>query len=126
MHLFPSKEWTDAYKDAVNANDAYRTAGKDWTHGKVAMVIKAQPDVGVETDVGMVLDVGGGTCHGTSYVTDLASAQHAEFVVTEVGVGEHDERQQFQRRHVLAVGCCVDRDTLVQVVEAIPLHQPAP
>src|SRR5262249_49692319 len=32
-HLFPSPEWAAAYKDAINQNEAYKTAGKDWTHG---------------------------------------------------------------------------------------------
>ena len=27
---FPSAEWTAAFKDAVNANAAYGSAGKDW------------------------------------------------------------------------------------------------
>mgnify|MGYP003597431672 CR=1 FL=1 len=27
-HLFPSPEWTSAYKDAINANPKYKEAGK--------------------------------------------------------------------------------------------------
>ena len=42
---FPSAAWTDAYKDAINANANYKVAGKDWTHGAVAMVVKAEPSV---------------------------------------------------------------------------------
>ena len=38
---FPSTEWVAAYKDAINANAEYKKAGKDWTHGVVAMVVKA-------------------------------------------------------------------------------------
>ena len=49
-------------------------------------------------------------------------AEHAELVVTEVGVGEHHQRQQLQRRHVLAVGGGVHGDTVVQLVEAL-LHR---
>ena len=40
---FPSLEWVQAYKDAINANDAYKAAGKDWTFGVVAMVVSADP-----------------------------------------------------------------------------------
>jgi putative sterol carrier protein len=96
-HQFPSKDWTDAYADAVNANEAYRTAGKDWTHGKVAMVIKADPDKGIPEDTGMILDVGGGKCHGTQFVKGMDAVQEAPFIIVapypmwkEVVQGMHD------------------------------------
>ena len=41
--IFPSVEWASAYKDALNGSAAYKQAGKDWTHGVVAMVVKADP-----------------------------------------------------------------------------------
>ena len=77
---FPSAEWTAAFKDAVNANAAYRTAGKDWTHGKVAYVVKADARLGTDVDMAMVLDLHQGACRGAEYVpADVASA--AEFVI---------------------------------------------
>ena len=78
---FPSEQWTAAYRDAVNGNPAYRTAGKDWTHGKVAMVIKADPALGVAEDTGMILDVSGGQCHGTDFVLGLEAVQEAPFII---------------------------------------------
>jgi putative sterol carrier protein len=96
-HVFPSKEWTDAYADAVNANEAYRTAGKDWTHGKVAFLVMAHPDAGLADDAGMILDVGGGKCHGTKFVNSLEAVQEAPFILVapyptwkEVVQGLHD------------------------------------
>jgi len=80
-HTFPSKEWTDAYRDAVNANEAYQKAGKDWTFGAVAMVIQANPDVGVEEDTGMILDVHQGQCRGTEYVKGMDAVQGAPFII---------------------------------------------
>src|SRR5437868_155343 len=47
---FPSPEWVTAYKDAINANAEYKKAGKDWTHGVVAMVVKAEPTIGLAED----------------------------------------------------------------------------
>jgi len=79
-HKFPSAEWTAAYKDALNANPAYRKAGKDWTHGAVAMVIKAEPSIGIERDVAMILDVHEGVCRETRYVS-ADQAQEAPFVI---------------------------------------------
>ena len=43
-YKFPSPEWTQAYKDAVNASEAYRKHGKPWTFGAVAFVVKADPN----------------------------------------------------------------------------------
>ena len=77
---FPSAEWTAAFKDAVNANAAYREAGKGWVHGKVAYVVKADPKLGTDRDMAMVLDLHGGECRGAEYV-DGDAAQSAEFVI---------------------------------------------
>ncbi len=77
---FPSAEWTGAFKDAINANAGYAKAGKDWTHGKVAYVVKARPALGIERDTAMVLDLHAGVCREASMV-DGESAQQAEFVI---------------------------------------------
>ena len=82
-HEFPSKEWTEAYREAVNANEAYRAAGKDWTHGTVAMVVKADPALGIERDMGMLLDVEHGVCRGTKYLEGMEAveAESPAFVI---------------------------------------------
>lgn len=77
---FPSNEWTQAFKDAVNANTEYREAGKDWTHGKVAYVIKADPKLGLTEDMGMVLDLHAGVCREAQYVGRKV-AETADFVI---------------------------------------------
>lgn len=79
-HLFPSTEWAGAYKVAINTNAAYKTAGKDWTHGVVAMVVKADPSIGIPDDVGMWLDVNQGECRDCKIVPG-AEAQSAPFVI---------------------------------------------
>ena len=70
---FPSPEWTQAFKDAVNANAAYAEHGKGWTHGKVAYVIKADARLGLDHDMAMVLDLHGGKCRGAEYVDGVAA-----------------------------------------------------
>lgn len=77
---FPSAEWTAAFKDAVNANAAYREAGKGWTHGKVAYVVKADPKLGTDRDMAMLLDLHAGECRNADYV-DGEAAQSADFVI---------------------------------------------
>ncbi|MCA9601943.1 MAG: SCP2 sterol-binding domain-containing protein [Polyangiales bacterium] len=78
---FPSEEWTHAYKDAVNANERYRVAGKEWTFGPVAFVVSKDPSKGLEDDAGMILDVEGGQCRGTTFVHGLAAVESAPFII---------------------------------------------
>lgn len=79
-YAFPSVEWTQAYKDAINASAGYKKAGKTWTHGTVAMVILADPSVGIKDDVGMLLDVHEGSCRSCKLIGG-AEAESANFVI---------------------------------------------
>ena len=78
--LFPSDEWVAAYKDAINANPAYKAAGADWTHGVVALVIKAAPPA-LPNDIGLWLDLDRGACRDAKIVT-LDEAMKAPFCIT--------------------------------------------
>jgi putative sterol carrier protein len=80
MYDFPSLEWAEAYKDAINANPEYRLHGKDWTHGVVAFVVKADPALGIPADTALWLDVHGGECRGVKLMT-AEEAQEAAFVI---------------------------------------------
>jgi putative sterol carrier protein len=77
---FPSAEWCAAYKDAINANPGYRAAGRDWTHGPVAMVVMADPSIGIDHDMAMWLDVRQGECDGCRLVS-REEAENAAFVI---------------------------------------------
>ena len=77
---FPSAEWCVAYRDAINANAGYRQAGKDWTHGPVAMVVTADPAIGIAEDQAMWLDVHQGTCKDCRLVS-REEANKASFVI---------------------------------------------
>lgn len=79
-HLFPSPEWVSAYKDAINASEGYRKAGREWTHGVVAMVVKADPALGIASDMAMMLDVHQGECRNATLV-DAAQSETAAFVI---------------------------------------------
>ncbi|MEM6961711.1 MAG: hypothetical protein AAF355_00360 [Myxococcota bacterium] len=67
-HRFPSEGWTAAFKDAVNQNEAYRTHGKPWTFGAVAMVVEADAALGIEQPMAMVLDVHEGVCRNATLI----------------------------------------------------------
>lgn len=81
IHDFPSTAWVDAYGAAINASEAYRSASTDWTHGSVALVMPAQPTIGVPEDVGIWLDLDRGSCRAAKLVS-RDEAQRAPFVLT--------------------------------------------
>lgn len=70
-----------AYKDAINANSEYKKAGKDWTHGVVAMVVKAEPSLNVPEDLAMWLDVHEGSCRDCKLMSAKVAEEKAPFVV---------------------------------------------
>ena len=79
-HLFPSVEWAAAYKQAINDNPKYKEAGKDWTHGAVAMVVKADAALGIAEDTALWLDIDRGVCADCRLMS-AAEAQAAPFVI---------------------------------------------
>lgn len=80
-HAFPSEAWATAYHEAINKNPQYAVAGKDWTHGAVALVVKADASIGIPDDMAVVLDVNAGVCRGARYVTATEARTSAPFVV---------------------------------------------
>lgn len=78
---FPSDDWAAAYREALNANPDYATTGKDWTHGAVAMVVRADESIGIEEDVAVLLDVHQGVCRAATYTTAGQAREAAAFVI---------------------------------------------
>lgn len=78
---FPSEAWVLAYKDAINANPEYAKAGRDWTHGVVAMVVKAEAALGIPEDLAMWLDVHEGRCRDIKLMPASEAEAKAPFVV---------------------------------------------
>lgn len=48
MPTFPSREWIEAYRDRVNANEAYAEAARDW-EGDFLFVVEAGKGQGEST-----------------------------------------------------------------------------
>ena len=80
---FPSPEWAAAYKNALNDNPAYAEAGKDWTHGVVAMVVKADPAVAIAEDTALWLDVHGGKCRDVKLMPASLAGDAAFIIVAD-------------------------------------------
>jgi putative sterol carrier protein len=80
MHKFPSPEWTTAFKKAIDDSPAYKNAGAQWTHGPVALVVKADPAIGIADDIGLWLDLDRGVCK-EARIVDRAEAEKAPFCI---------------------------------------------
>lgn len=81
MHRFPSIEWTNALRAALNNCPAYREVGKPWTFGAVAMIVRRDTDDRHSCGAGIVLDVHRGQCRGARFVEGECDPQDAEFVI---------------------------------------------
>ncbi len=92
---FPSEEWCAAYQGAINANDGYAQAAAQWTHGSVAMIVRADASAGIAADMAMLLDVHQGKCKACTLVP-LAAAESASFVI----VGEYPQWKKVIKREL--------------------------
>ena len=79
-YKFPSDEWVEAYGKAINDSEEYRVAGKPWTHGVTALVVNADPSLGVDEPYGIWLDLHEGVCREASHC-DVAKAETAPFCI---------------------------------------------
>lgn len=78
---FPSIEWVEEYKKQINLSEGYKKAGATWTAGAVALVTLAKPEIGINEDVGIWLDLHQGVCKEATIVT-AEEAQKAPFCIT--------------------------------------------
>jgi len=78
---FPSAEWVEEYKKQINSSEGYKKAAATWTAGAVALVTSAKPEIGLNEDVGIWLDLHQGVCREAKIVTG-EEAQKAPFCIT--------------------------------------------
>ena len=77
---FPSDEWVVAFHKAINESEEYKEGGKPWTYGVTALVVNAQPDIGLAEPFGMWLDLHEGVCR-ESHHCSVEEAQTAPFCI---------------------------------------------
>jgi len=104
VHVFPSAEWAAAYREAVNASEAYRRAGAGWTHGAVALVIKADDAIGLSQPVGIWLDLDRGVCRDARVVSPEEAAR-APFCIG----GEYARWRQVLNRELEPIAAMMQR-----------------
>ncbi len=93
---FPSAEWVAAFKDAVNGNPAYKTSGREWTHGVITLVVSASPAVGLTEDACMWLDLHQGVCRDAKLVPRADADAGSAFVI----VGDYPRWKQVLKKEL--------------------------
>jgi len=83
---FPSYEWAEAYREALNANAAYREAAAAWV-GDILLLVK--PSEESSPAPGVLLALAHGECSAATYLPD-ARTTSSEFVYE--GTRENWER----------------------------------
>lgn len=75
---FPSNEWIDAYKEALNGElgKDFQEASKEW-EGDFLFVIN--PDEKFDDTIHLYLDLSHGECKEAKMITDASSVPEAEF-----------------------------------------------
>jgi len=72
--------WADAYRDELNANQAYAEAGADW-EGSIALRTRADPEQGIEEPRAVVLDLHHGECRGVDVDEGSDAGGDADYVI---------------------------------------------
>jgi putative sterol carrier protein len=78
---FPSPEWAAEFKKQVSSSPGYRQAAATWTFGPVALITKADPAIGLPSDIGLWLDIERGDCRDVR-VVERAEAEKAPFCIS--------------------------------------------
>ena len=92
---FPSVEWMEEYKKQINSSEGYKKAGAAWAAGPVALVISAKPEIGINEDFGMWLDLHQGVCREAKKV-GLEEAQKAPFCI----IGDYTRWKQVIKKEL--------------------------
>lgn len=79
----------------MNASADYRSAGADWVHGAVTLVVRALPDAGSAEPIAIWLDLDRGACRDAR-LASAAAAPPASFVLA----AEYAEWKRILRREM--------------------------
>jgi putative sterol carrier protein len=101
---FATQEWADAFRAQIEASDGYRKSGKGWTHGVIALLVRAAPAQGIPEPVGMWLDLHGGRCKEARVVSQ-SEASRAPYCIE----GDYKDWKAVLRRELDPVKAIVAR-----------------
>jgi putative sterol carrier protein len=75
-----SPEWVAAFEKELQASEEYAKVAKGWK-GAVMLHILAEPSVGFNEDIFVILDLHDGVCRSISLVSQ-AEADEAEYIIS--------------------------------------------
>ncbi len=78
--IMGTPEWGQAYGETLNGDARYREAAKTW-EGAVTLVVKAKPEVGLDEDICIVIDLWHGDCKSVKILPKEEAAK-APYVMT--------------------------------------------
>jgi putative sterol carrier protein len=85
---FLSEEWVKRFKEEVQKSPSYKEAAKTW-EGDLTLVLQADPQVGIEADLHLYMDLWHGDCRDMRLVSK-EEGEKAQFVIT----GSYDRWKQ--------------------------------
>ena len=77
---FPSPEWVAEFEKQLNASPEYKASSLTWEAGPLALVGEADPDIGLDEDLAIWLDLLHGECREAKLVS-FEEAEKAPFVI---------------------------------------------
>jgi len=80
MPAFPSDEWLQRYRDAINSSESYREKAAGW-EGDITYVIGADAAAGFDEDVLAWVDLWHGSCRDARLV-DRDDGERAAYVIS--------------------------------------------
>jgi len=72
---FPSEEWIAEYKRQIDEKPDYKEGGKNWRSGPIVLVVTAKPQIGLDEDVNIYLDLHEGACREAKLCTPDEAAR---------------------------------------------------
>ncbi len=84
-YMLASPEWVAALEKNVQGDAAYKEAGKTW-EGSITIHILANPSIGIDADVFLLMDLWHGDCRSMRLVPPK-TGKAGDFVIT----GEYDK-----------------------------------
>jgi putative sterol carrier protein len=119
-YLYFTPEWVSLFEKAIQEDDTYREAAKDW-EGSVVLHVEPDPDRGLEFDLYVLLDLWHGACRSIRIVP-AAVGEAGDFIITgsldrwtQVGKKELDAVKGMMQGKLRLQG---DLPTIVRAVRA--------
>ncbi len=82
MPKFPSKEWAEAFCQALNESHEYRTSASRWEGDIIFLAVGVPPEVGQGDKAAMKFLLKHGQCHGVEvYTGDTVAQADAPYIL---------------------------------------------